>query len=116
MGRWSDRIAADARGIGLSASRRHPRRMMHRAQHFRADALRAVRALAPLHPSTARGRRAKRMALAAFGDYAVVGRQWVLSGRARLRGSKAAALGHARVAARYARTGSRLLRNAGKLV
>jgi len=90
--------------------------MMHRAQHFRADALRAVRALAPLHPSTAHGRRAKRMALAAFGDYAVVGRQWVLSGRARLRGSKAAALGHARVAARYARTGSRLLRNAGKLV
>jgi len=116
MGRWSDRIAADARGIGLSASRRHPRRMMHRAQRFRADALRAVRALSPQHPSTARGRRAKRLAIAAFRDFAVVGRQWILSGQARLRGLKAAALGHARVATRYARTGSRLLRNAGKLV
>jgi hypothetical protein len=90
--------------------------MMHRAQLFRADALRAGRALAPLHPSTARGRRAKRMALAAFGDYAVVGRQWILSGRARLRGLKAAAVGHARLATRYAARGNRLLRGAGRLV
>ena len=90
--------------------------MMHRAQQFRADALRAVRALAPIHPSTARGRRAKRLALAAFRDYAVVGRQWVLSGRARLQGQRVAAVGHARVAARYARRGGRLLRTAGKLV
>ena len=116
LGRWSARIAADAHGIGLSASRRHPRRMMHRAQRFRTDALRAVRALTPLHPSTARGLRAKRLALAAFSDYAVAGRQWVLSGQARLRGLKAAAVGHARVAARYARRGSRLLRTAGTLV
>jgi hypothetical protein len=90
--------------------------MMHRAQHFRADALRAARALAPLRPSTARGQRAKRLALAAFRDYAVVGRQWVLSGQARLRGLKAAAVGHARVATRYARRGSRLLRDAGNLI
>jgi hypothetical protein len=116
LGRWSDRITADAQGIGLSASRRHPRRMMHRAQHFRADALLAVRALAPVHPSTARGRRAKRMALTAFRDYAIVGRQWALSGQARLQGRKAVAVAHARVAAKYAARGSRLLRTAGKLV
>ena len=116
MGRWSARIAADAHGIGLSAGARHPRRMMRRAQHFRADALSAVRALTPVHPSTARGRRAKRLAIAAFRDYAVVGRQWVLSGQARLRGRKAVAVQHARVAARYAAIGSRLLRTAGKLV
>jgi len=90
--------------------------MMHRAQHFRADALSAVRALTPVHPSTARGQRAKRMALAAFRDYAVVGRQWVLSGQARLRGLKAVAVRHARIAAAYAGRGSRLLRAAGKLV
>jgi hypothetical protein len=116
LGLWSARLAADAHGIGLSASARHPRRMMHRAQHFRADALSAVRALAPVHPSTARGRRAKGLAIAAFRDYAVVGRQWVLSGQARLRGLKAVAVAHARVAAVYASRGSRLLRTAGKLV
>lgn len=90
--------------------------MMHRAQHFRADALTAARALTPVHPSTARGQRAKRLAIAAFRDYAVVGRQWVLSAQARLRGLKALAVQHARVAARYAARGSRLLRAAGKLV
>ena len=116
MARWSARIAADAHGIGLSAAARHPRRMVRRARRFRADALRAVRALTPVQPSTARGRRAKRLALAAFRDYAVVGRQWVLSGQARLHGLKAVAVQHARVAARYAARGSRLLRAAGKLV
>jgi hypothetical protein len=90
--------------------------MMHRAQHFRADALSAVRALTAVQPSTARGRRVKRMAIAAFRDYAVVGRQWVLSGQARLRGLKATAVAHARVAAVYAARGSRLLRAAGKLI
>src|SRR5207247_10020174 len=84
LARWSHQIALDARGIGLSASRRHPRRMTRRARHFRADALRAVRALAPVRPSSGRGRRAKRLALAAFRDYAIVGRQWALSGQARL--------------------------------
>ena len=116
LGHWSQRIAMDAHGIGLSASRRHPRRMMHRAQRFRADALRAVRALAPMHASSARGQRGKRLALAAFRAYAVVGRQWVLTGQARLRGQKAIAVAHARIAARYARRGSRLLRSAAKLI
>lgn len=90
--------------------------MMRRALRFRADALRAERALAPLHASTARGLRGKRLALAAFRDYAVVGRQWALTGQARLRGLKAVAVAHARVAAHYAARGSRLLRTAGKLL
>jgi len=116
LGRWSHRIALDARGIGLTASRRHPRRMTRRAWHFRADALRALRALAPVRPSSIRGRRAKRLARAAFRDYAIVGRQWALSGQARLRGLKLAAVGHARLAERYAKSGSRLLIAAGRLL
>jgi hypothetical protein len=90
--------------------------MTRRARHFRADALRAVQAVAAVHPSSARGLRAKRLALAAFRDYAVVGRQWVLSGLARLRGQKLVAVRHARVAARYSRSGSRLLLAAGRLL
>jgi len=113
---WSHRIAVDASGISLSASRRHPRRMARRARHFRADALRAERALASVSPSTLRGRRAKRFALEAFRDYAVVGREWVLSGQARLTGRTLAAVAHARKAALFARSGSRLLITAGKLL
>ena len=116
LAKWSHRIALDARGIGLSASRRHPRRMTQRARHFRADALRALRVLAPARASSVRGRRAKRLALAAFRDYAIVGRQWALSGQARLRGLRLAAVGHARLAERFARSGSRLLLAAGRLL
>jgi hypothetical protein len=90
--------------------------MIRRARHFRVEALRARRAVAVLQASSARGRRAKRLALAAFSDYAIVGRQWALSGQARLRGLRAAAVGHARLAARYARAGSRLLLAAGRLL
>ena len=113
---WSHRIVVDAQGIGLSAARRHPRRMIRRARHFRLDALRARNALAAVQPSSARGRRAKRLALAAFYDYAIVGRQWALSGQARVRGLRAAAVGHARIAARYARKGSALLLAAKRLL
>jgi hypothetical protein len=113
---WSHRIALDAHGIGVSAGLRHPRRMTRRARQFRADSLRALRALAPVRPTSIRGRRAKRLALAAFRDYAIVGRQWVLSGQARVRGRRLAAAGHARLAARYARRGDRLLVAAGRLL
>jgi len=116
LAQWSHRIALDAQGIGLSAARRHPRRMTRRARHFRLDALRARKALAAVQPSSARGRRAKRLALAAFYDYAIVGRQWALSGQARVRGLRAAAAGHARIAARYARKGSALLVAAKRLL
>jgi hypothetical protein len=113
---WSHRIAADAQGISLSAARRHPRRMTLRARHFRLDALRARKALEAVQPSSARGRRAKRLALAAFYDYAIVGRQWALSGQARVHGLKTAAVAHARIAARYARRGSALLLAAKRLL
>jgi len=116
LAQWSHRIALDARGIGLSAARRHPRRMTRRARHFRLDALRARAALAAVRPSSARGQRAKRLALAAFRDYAIVGRQWVLSGLARLHGLRLAAAGHASIAAQYARRGSRLLLAANRLL
>jgi hypothetical protein len=66
LAQWSHRIALDAQGIGLSAARRHPRRMTRRARHFRLDALRARAALAAVRPSSASGRRAKSLALAAF--------------------------------------------------
>ena len=116
LAKWSHQIALDAQGIGLSAARRHPRRMIRRARHFRLDALRARKALAAVHPSTARGRRAKRLALAAFYDYAIVGRQWALSGQARLRDLRAAAVGHATIAARHARKGNSLLLAAKRLL
>jgi hypothetical protein len=116
LAQWSHRIALDARGIGLSAARRHPRRMTRRARHFRLDALRARAALAAVRPSSARGQRAKTLALAAFRDYAIVGRQWVLTGLARLHGLRLAAAGHARIAAQFARRGSRLLLAANRLL
>jgi len=116
MASWSHRIAVDAHGIGLSALRRHPRRMMHRAQHFRADALRARRAIAAQKPSSARGRRARRLSLFAFADYAVVGREWALSGKARLQGRKAVAFRHAAAAKQFSRKGNRLLVSAGRLL
>ncbi len=90
--------------------------MARRARHFRADALRAQHALAAVPPSSIRGRRAKRLALAAFRDYAVVGLQWALSGQARLNGRTLVAVAHARKAAFFARNGSRLLITAGKLL
>jgi hypothetical protein len=113
---WSQRIGADASGIDLSASRRHPRRMTRRAQHFRADALRARRALAAQRPSSTRGSRARSLALAAFRNYAVVGRDWALSGKARLHKKNALAGRYARLAQRFAKRGNRLLVSAGKLL
>jgi hypothetical protein len=113
---WSSRIAADARGIGLSAANRHPRRMMLRANHFRQDALSARRAVAAQHASTARGRRAQALALAAFRDYAIVGRQWSLTGQARLNHRRAVATRHAVIAKRYTAKGNRLLVAAGRLL
>jgi hypothetical protein len=116
LAQWSHRIALDAHGIGLSAARRHPRRMMLRARHFRLDALRARHALASVRASSARGWRARKLALVAFYDFAIAGRQWALTGQARLRGLRSAAVGHATIAARYARRGSRLLLAAESLL
>ena len=89
---------------------------MLRANHFRHDALRARRAVAAQRPSNARGRRAKRLALAAFSDYAVVGREWALVGRARLLHRRLLAIRHARIAKRFATKGNRLLVAARRLL
>lgn len=113
---WSHRISADARGVGLSARNRHPGRMTTRARHFRLDALRARRALAAQRPSSAPGRRAKTLALDAFRAYAFVGREWVLSGRARVHRNTSGAVRHARLARRSALKANRLLVAAGKLL
>jgi hypothetical protein len=113
---WSQRIAGDAQGIGLSASNRHPRRMTRRARHFRADALRAVHAVSFVPATSDRGRRAKRLGVRAFRDYAVVGREWALSGQARIQGRKLIAAAHARLASRYATAANRLLLTAHRLL
>ena len=116
LDRWSHRIGVDASGIGLSAVHRHPRRLTARALHFRADALRARHALSGLAVSTTRGRRAKRLALGAFADYAVVGNFWVLAGRARVARRSARATKDARLAATHARRAAMLLVRAGALL
>jgi hypothetical protein len=90
--------------------------MMLRAEKFRADSLKARRAILGQKPSTARGRKARQYALAAFLDYASVGGEWAKSGRARLNGNKSVAARHATAAQRYARQGNRLIRSAGRLL
>jgi len=116
LAKWSHTIGLDARRVDLSARHRHPRRMTTRANKFRADALRARRALAAQHPSSARGARARSLALAAFRAYTVVGYQWALAGRARAQHRKALATSHAAVAKRFARKGNRLLIAAARLL
>jgi hypothetical protein len=113
---WSHRIGLDAQGTGLSAVHRHPRRLTARAQRFRADALRARRALAAVPASSAHGRRAKRLALGAFHQYALVGALWALAGRARVAHHDAAATKDARLAAAHAKRAGVLLVEVGKLL
>lgn len=113
---WSHRIGVDAYRVSLSAQHRHPRRMTTRARRFRRDALAARSALAARRPSSAKGVRAKRLALAAFSAYAVVGRQWVLTGQARLQHRRLLAARHAGIAKLWARKANRLLVAAGRLL
>src|SRR5439155_7598431 len=65
LDRWSRKIGADARSLSLAAQHRHPRRMTTRALRFTADARRARKAIATQRASTARGARARRLALRA---------------------------------------------------
>ena len=116
LGTWSHRIGLEARDIGLSAANRHPRRLTARALHFRTDALRAGRALASVSPSSARGRRAKKLAVAAFREYALVGRVWALVGRARTAHHDTAAAKDARVAVTHAEKANGLLLSADRLL
>jgi hypothetical protein len=116
LAKWSHQIQLEARGIALSARLRHPRRMTNRAHEFRLTALHAQRALSSQKPTTARGRRAKTLALNGFRNYAVVGHEWELSGKARLGGSIPEATKHAHLASSYAKKGNSQLVSAGKLL
>jgi hypothetical protein len=113
---WSRTIGVDAHSVALAAQNRHPRRMTSSALRFRNDALRARAAVARQRPSTTAGKRARTLALTAFADYAVAAKDWAATGRARLRGDRAAAGRSARAAAVSARAGNRLLLAAGKLL
>jgi hypothetical protein len=113
---WSHRIDLDARGIALSAVHRHPRRLTARAIRFRGDALRARRALTAVAASSARGRRAKRLALAAFRQYMLVGTFWGRAGRARIAHQNLAATRDARLASAHAKRGGLQLVQAAKLL
>jgi hypothetical protein len=113
---WSRTISADAQSVALAAKRRHPRRMVFSARRFRSDSLRARAAILRQHPSSAKGRRARSLALKAYTAYARAGSSWVVSGRARLARRIPAATRAARSAATSARAGNRFLVTAGKLL
>ena len=116
LAKWSTQIRLKAGGVSLSATRRHPVRMTTKARGFRLDAIAAQRALRAQRPGTLRGRRAKALAIAAFRDYAVVGREWALSGTARQQRKLPAAKRHALRASRFARSGNVLLTRAARLL
>lgn len=113
---WSKKLGADARSVALAARRRHPRRMSTSGRVFHVDALRARAAVARQTPSTSAGSRGRRLAMAAFADYAIAGTKWAASGRARLAHRRQAATVYAAAGAKYARAGNRLLVAAGKLL
>lgn len=113
---WSQKIGADAHSVALAAKRRHPRRMTYSANRFHRDALRARAAIAAQKPTTAKARRARRIALSAYTDYARAGSKWAASGRARLAHQRAASIAYAKAGATYAKAGNTLLVTAGKLL
>ena len=90
--------------------------MTSSANRFHRDALHARAAVAAQRTSTANGRKARKLALAAFADYATAGSKWAACGRARLAHKHAASIAAARAGARYARLGNALLVTAGKLL
>ncbi len=113
---WSKKVGADAHSVALAAQRRHPRRMSYSANRFHTDALHARAAVIGQKPSTAKGKRARRLALTAFADYALAGTKWAASGRARLAHQRAASIAYAKAGANYAHIGNKLLVAAGKLL
>lgn len=113
---WSKKIGADARSVALAARQRHPRRMTTNANHFRTDALRARVALSRERPLTAKGKKARRLALRAFTEYALAGTSWAASGRARLTHHRAASITYANAGATHAHTADKLLVAASKLL
>lgn len=100
---WSKRIDADARAVDTTSLPR----LRRSAERFRADALRAVRALRVQRSSSVLGTQARKQALMAFETYARAGQAWVLSARA---GPNVEAAGeHARRARKLAERANRLL-------
>lgn len=116
IGTWSTRLGRDARSVALAAKQRHPGAMTNRAIRFRLDALAARAAVRRQRATTAKGARARRMAIVAFANYASAGAAWASSGRARFARRVPAATALAQRASRYARTGNSLLIAAGKLL
>jgi hypothetical protein len=113
---WSRTIAVDAHSVALAAQNRHPRRMTFSARRFRKDALHAHAAIARQRASSPKGRRAKRLALAAYTDYARAGAGWMTAGRARVAHHRVTAKHAASTAATAARAGSKLLVTAGQML
>ena len=113
---WSKKIGVDAHVLALAAQQRHPHRMIHSANHFRTDAMRARAAVIRQRPSTARGEQARSLALTALADYALAGANWAASANARVTHHRPASIASAKAGARYAATGNRLLVAAGKLL
>jgi hypothetical protein len=113
---WSKKIGADAHSVALAAQRHHPRRMTSSANRFHREAVHARAAIAAQRPSSAKGRRARGLALKAFADYALAGSKWAASGRARLAHRRASSIALAAAGGRYARAGNSLLVSAGKLL
>jgi hypothetical protein len=111
---WSKRITVDARAVTGDA--KLPRLLAADAIRFRRDARRARAVIASKTPTTAKGRRARRLALAAFADFAQAGSEWAASGRARIHHQLASSIAHARTGARDARAGNLLLVTAGALL
>ena len=114
--KWSRTIGADAHSVSLAATRRHPRRMTSSALRFRADSIRARAAIVAQHPSNAKGQQARKLAMAAFADYASAGSGWAATGRARLLKHRAVASRNAASAASSATAGNKLLAGASRLL
>ena len=113
---WSRTIAIDAHSVALAAKNRHPHRMIFSARRFRNDSLRARAAISHQHPSSTSGRRARKLALAAYTNYSHAGTGWAASGRARLAHHTTTAKHAADAAARAAHKGSTQLLTASKLL
>ena len=113
---WSKRIGLDARAVTSDAKRRLPLRLTVDATRFHRDALRARTVIGSQKPGTSKGRRARRLGLAAFADFARAGDEWAASARARIGHRRATSIASAAAAARDAHTGNLLLVAAGKLL
>lgn len=113
---WSLKIGTDAAAVALDAKQRHPHLMTADANRFRQDARRARAAITRQLVTTAAGKRARRLALAAFRRYSLAGLHWAASGRARVAHQRTQAVALATKGAQEAHAGNTLLVHAGRLL